>query len=166
MQQQSRIAKVRPYTFFSAGQLVQVNSLDKIRQQSPFQNGTKDCTLSMDHKHITRAVSLGENSKSAKVHVSKNKMKAAKEPTQRDEASDDDYLVNENTLMPDEQENEKAARKGQKVKETEILICRKVHGYSWNNLWNGMSRDPSSCAACTAWSAKLFLTTAENLNPN
>lgn len=86
----------------------------------------------VDHQQICRAVSLGEDSN--KCQVQDRRTELSNLSHKRDSLDLDDDL-----FIPDEDFN-RLPPVPRPVKQSDILICRKVHGYSWNDLWNGMSR--------------------------
>lgn len=96
--------------FFSAGQLEGLHSCEL--------DPTNDQSLhpheEQGKENLTRTVSLGQDP--VKAHVT----------TQVVVEHGHQCYDMSNNICP--------------VKNTDMMICRKIHGYSWNNLWNGIHR--------------------------
>ena len=150
-----RVAKVRPYTFFSAGQLVEGRPLDRLalqRQQQQQEHLEQQVQESQvhpsalsDHLHISRTVSLGHDSKKVAKHLHQYLVPAVFQSRSESDCNDcrlapcapvDEVTQDDRRMEADSPQQPRSIAEEPR----EGIICRKVHGYSWNDLWSGLHR--------------------------
>ena len=132
--QQTRVACVRPYTFLSAGQLVEGRCPAILVPAGE----SMDKKTGPEHKIITRTLSLGEES--AKIRR-RTKTYVAKQSDLTSVDDDDDFDECEDHYNLNDRLAE--INRGVKRRRREIMICTEVQGYSWTDLWHGLRRGTS-----------------------
>lgn len=133
--QQTRVACVRPYTFLSAGQLVEGRCPAILA--APTSDSLEKKTGS-EHKIITRTLSLGEESakmrRRAKTCITKQSDLTCVHDDDDFDECEDQYNLNDRLAE---------INRGVKRRRREIMICTEVQGYSWTDLWHGLRRGTS-----------------------
>lgn len=130
----TRVAKVFPYTYYSAGHIESRSRETSVTNVCPpeVKSPLNRRSSLLNRKHMCRAFSLGEGSRIETRMNGKMDLSVVSQERKHEERPEEMFFMDDELTQ--------LAPIPRPVKPAEIMICRKVQGYSWNDLWNGINR--------------------------